>query len=190
MRYEPTHKEKTRKNIVETASREFRAHGFEGVGIAQIMQTLRLTHGGFYAHFKDKDQLVAESSVHALEESLTRMLEGLAEGGFPMLLEAYLSEDNRDHPEAGCPLPALSADVARAEPGPRAAFTAKLGDVFQQISGHMPGATAARREEKVLVLFATLCGAVSLARAVSNPAMSARLLAGTKQHLLSFVAGD
>ena len=44
-----------REKIVEVASILFRKHGFEGIGVADIMKAAGLTHGGFYGHFKSKD---------------------------------------------------------------------------------------------------------------------------------------
>lgn len=82
MRYKPEHKEKTHRRIVETAAKEFRTYGFEGIGIPALMGALDLTHGGFYAHFADKEALVAEASTLALQQSLDTMLAALEAGGF------------------------------------------------------------------------------------------------------------
>ncbi len=84
MRYQTQHKEEeTHSQIVETASQQFRAHGFEAVGIAKLMAILHLTHGGFYAHFADKEALISEAGIAALDQSLSTMLAGLEAGGFP-----------------------------------------------------------------------------------------------------------
>ncbi|MGL1465720.1 TetR/AcrR family transcriptional regulator, partial [Vibrio parahaemolyticus] len=74
-----------------TASARYREHGFEGVGIARLMNELGLTHGGFYAHFQDKEDLVAEASALALEQSRERMEFALREGGIRALIDLYLS---------------------------------------------------------------------------------------------------
>ena len=65
MRYEPEHKERTRQRIVENASRQFRSEGKNGPGVAKLMKATGLTHGGFYKHFKSKDELFAD----AIDES-------------------------------------------------------------------------------------------------------------------------
>ena len=187
MRYKPEHKEGTHRRIIETASKEFRTHGFEGVGIAKLMRALELTHGGFYAHFEDKEALVAEASVVALEQSLEAMLAGLKADGFPAVLDYYLSEEQRDAPASACMLPSLAAEVARRPAPTREAFTGKLSEVFSAIAEHMPGQTPAHRLEKVTVLFASMVGAMSLARAVSDPALSKTILHSTREHLLRFV---
>ena len=187
MRYKPQHKEETHQKIVEAASKQFRTHGYEGVGIPKLMGALNLTHGGFYAHFADKEELVAEASVDALDQSLDAMLAGLKSSGFPAVLDYYLSEEQRDHPEAACMLPSLSAEMARRPASSRAAFTKKLAEVFAAMAEYMPGPTPARKAENVNVLFAAMVGAVSLARAVSDPEMSRDILRSTREHLLHFI---
>lgn len=187
MRYKPQHKEQTHQSIVAAASQEFRAHGFDGIGIPKLMGVLNLTHGGFYAHFPDKETLVAEASVAALDQSLAAMLAGLAAGGFPALLDYYLSEEQRDDPASACMLPSLSAELARRPAAPREAFTQKLAEIYDAIAEYMPGPTHARKVEKVLVLFASMAGAVSLARAVSDAALSRSILHATRDHLRHFI---
>ena len=187
MRYKQEHKEETHRRIVESASREFRSHGFEGVGIANLMGGLNLTHGGFYAHFADKEDLVAESLALALNQSLEAMLAALEAGGLTAMLDFYLSEDHRDHPALGCPLPALVAEVARRPSSSREVFTEKLSEIYNAIAEHMPGLTHAHKFEKVSVMFASMVGAMSLARAVSDPVLSKTMLRSTRDHLLSFI---
>lgn len=189
MRYKPQHKEETRRRIVEAAAREFRTHGFEGAGIAKLMGALGLTHGGFYAHFADKEDLVAEAVISAFGQSLEAMLSALKAGGFAAMLDYYLSEGHRDNPALGCPLPTLAAEVARHSSPTRESFTARLSQVFDAVAEQMPGATPPRKREKTIFLFAAMAGAVSLARAVSDPAMSKAILADTRNNLLTFVGG-
>ena len=187
MRYKPQHKEETRRRIIEAASREFRTHGFEGVGIAKLMGALNLTHGGFYAHFADKEGLADEALALALGQSLAAMLTALDAGGFPAMLDYYLGAGHRDHPALGCPLPALAAEVARRSLPSREAFTGRLSEILDAVAEHMPGATRSQQRAKVSFLFAAMSGAVSLARAVSDPDMSKTILEATRENLLAFV---
>ncbi len=187
MRYKPEHKEETHRKIVASASREFRSHGFEGVGIPKLMGALNLTHGGFYAHFADKEALVAESTILALQQSLDTMLAALDAGGVSVMLDFYLSEAHRDSPAMGCPLPTLTAEIARRSPSSRGAFTEKLSEVFDAVAEYMPGQTAAQKHANTYVLFAAMAGAVSLARAVSDPPLSKAILDSTRENLLCFI---
>lgn len=187
MRYKPGHKQETHRRIVETAAKEFRAHGIDGIGIADLMSAANLTHGGFYSHFADKEDLVAQASVLAMSESLDRMLSALEQGGFPALLDLYLSEGHRDAPDMGCPLPLLSAEIARRTLVSRDAFTKKLAEIFGAIAERMPGTTDTEKAEKARFLLVALTGAVSLARAVSDPGLSNAILTSTRAHLSDLV---
>ncbi len=187
MRYKDEHKIETHQRIVESASKEFRTHGFEKVGIAKLMGALDLTHGGFYAHFADKEELIAESFALALDQSLDAMLVALEAGGFPALLDFYLSENHLDHPALGCPLPALSAEVARRSPSTRKAFTEKLSEVFDAIAEHLFETTYSQKRAKVSFMFAAMAGAVSLARASTDPSLSKTILESTREYLLNLV---
>src|SRR5258707_13421425 len=64
---------KNRQQIIEVASKLFRGKGFDGIGVADIMHSAGLTHGGFYGHFASKDDLAAQASAGAV----------LATGGAP-----------------------------------------------------------------------------------------------------------
>ncbi len=191
MRYKPEHKQETRQRIIKKASEEFRTRGFEGIGIAGLMAALNLTHGGFYAHFADKEDLVGEACALMLDERLTTMLSILETGdGFAAIIDYYLSEEHRDQPDTGCLLPALSAEVARHSSPSRQTFTRKLSQTFAALAEHMPGQTLVQKRAHIYVMFAALVGAVSLARAVSDPTLSKALLDSTREHLLGLIGSD
>src|SRR3954469_22029107 len=105
-----------RERIVETAARLFRERGFEGIGVADLMKSAGLTHGGFYGHFASKEDLIAQASAHALgraQEHWDKFAERVQDEPLAKLQTWYLSEAHRDHPGAGCLLAALGADAAR-----------------------------------------------------------------------------
>jgi AcrR family transcriptional regulator len=116
MRYPAEHKEETRERIVEAASRRFRRGG-SGVGIAELMKALKLTHGGFYRHFKSKDDLFGEALKKAFEESTSRMRRAI-ESASPgrelrAVIETYLSEEHCADAAHGCPMAALAPELGR-----------------------------------------------------------------------------
>src|ERR1700736_5911557 len=99
-----------RKRIVATAARMFRDKGFDGVGVDAIMRGAGLTHGGFYGHFRSKDDLAAQAVAHALAQSVEK------QGHFADLgdlVSAYLSERHCTDRANGCAMAALGADMAR-----------------------------------------------------------------------------
>ncbi len=109
----------TRELIVQTASREFRRNGIAETGLADIMHSAGLTHGGFYRHFDSKDELLHES----LQQALDQLSAGLdakskAKSGRSALesvVEGYLSQRRRDDYGASCPVAALASDLRRAD---------------------------------------------------------------------------
>src|SRR5262245_31906728 len=117
MRYDSEHKERTRQRVLTEAAAAIRAHGPDGIGVAGLMAKAGLTHGGFYAHFKSKDDLVAQAISHMFEESRQRFLTHTDHAdpavALSRYIDMYVSERHRDTPEHGCPLPALSGDLAR-----------------------------------------------------------------------------
>jgi len=115
MRYPAERKEETRKKILDTAARRFRASG-GSVGIADLMKELDLTHGGFYRHFDSKDQLFGESIGTALVEIRSIIHEALekAQPGNELraVIEAYLSMRHCADIAGGCPIAALAGEIS------------------------------------------------------------------------------
>ncbi|MEO1087794.1 MAG: TetR/AcrR family transcriptional regulator, partial [Acidobacteriota bacterium] len=114
MRYSPEHKAKTRKSILDAASRVFRRRGYQGGGVDAVMKEAGLTHGGFYAHFQNKEALLAETVLDAMLEARKRHRDWTAgTSGATWLgrfLDHYLSDRHRRHSEHGCPVPALVSE--------------------------------------------------------------------------------
>lgn len=183
MRYQPEHKEQVHSRIVATAAGEFRSHGIDSVGIAKLMALLDMTHGGFYAHFPDKESLVTAAVDLAFDQSLNAMRTALSEGGIEGMIAMYLSEGHRDSASIGCPIPSLSAELARRPQPSRAAFTAKLAAFMSEISHQVPGDSPEERMKNVQFLYSALAGAIALSRAVSDAQVSREILRSTKEKL-------
>jgi TetR/AcrR family transcriptional repressor of nem operon len=119
MRYRPEHKAETHKKIVEDASRRVRAGGLDGAGVAAVMRDTGLTHGGFYKHFSNKDDLLAESVTEAFRDMGARLIRVAGQSppstAWKAMVTEYLSQDHCDHPDRGCPLAALAPELARAD---------------------------------------------------------------------------
>jgi TetR/AcrR family transcriptional repressor of nem operon len=190
MPYSKEHKRRTREQILRAASHAFRAEGVGAVAIPKLMGQVGLTHGGFYAHFESKDALVAEACAAAFGEGgenlLTKVAEGAPGDELRAIIRAYLSRSHRDTPEVGCALPSLAAEIAR-EPAPvRHAFTQAVSGYLQQLGAYMPTSPAdadapddASHDaigDDALVLLSGMAGALLLARAVDDPALSDRIL--------------
>src|SRR6202789_3376625 len=132
----------TRDRIVEVASALFRAKGFGGVGVADIMKGADLTHGGFYGHFGSKDDLAVEASRRALAASAARWQRIVTETRdkpYPALIDHYLSVRHCGDAASGCALSALGTDAARGSAGLRGAFAEGLQRFVEILTDALPG---------------------------------------------------
>ena len=189
MRLTKQQAEQNRRLIVETASRMFRLQGLENVAVADIMRESGFTHGGFYNHFKSKDELAAEAIGSAFDVAASDLSEKLASEKHPQeslssFVARYLSPHHRDTKSGGCPAPALSADAARNGKAVQTAFVKGIETYLDVIAAHMDGDEQEARQQAV-ALFSGLVGAIMLSRAVkkSDPALSDELLSSTRKSL-------
>jgi TetR/AcrR family transcriptional repressor of nem operon len=168
-----------RERIVEAAAQLFRERGFDGIGVADLMNEAGLTHGGFYGHFSSKDDLIAEASARALTRSLA-LLSDLAERApddpLSAIAGAYLNNKHRDEPGTGCVLAALGSDLSRQGPGVRRAVTDHMRSAVELLTKLIPGRSRAVRRQKAISTYATLVGAMVIARAVDNRELSQEIL--------------
>lgn len=166
-----------RGRIVEAAARLFREGGFDGVGVDAIMREAGLTHGGFYGHFGSKEQLAAEAIAHALTRGSEKLSRHANLVGY---VNAYLSEQHCADRREGCALASLGGDVAREGKGVRRALTAHVAERLQWIARLFKGAEANRRRRAIATL-SGLVGALTLARAVDDPALAKEILAAARR---------
>lgn len=183
MRHPDTRKEETHARIVEGAAGQLRTAGVNGIGVADLMRSVGLTHGGFYAHFDSKEALVAEALAAACDQTIAS-LKAAAErvpknAARQAITEAYLSAPHRDHPEKGCAIAALGADVSRLGPATRAVFEQKLEELIGLLTEHSGGRAKARQQ--AIGTVATLVGALVMARAVRSKPLSEEILEAARE---------
>ena len=168
-----------RERILDAAAQLFRERGFEGIGVADLMKEAGLTHGGFYGHFSSKDDLIAQASARELTRSLahwSKVGDRAADDRLSAIAAAYLTSRHRDNPGAGCVLAALGPDVSRQGPAVRRAVTDYVRSVCDLLAKLVPGKSKAARRQKAISTYATLVGAMVLARAVDDRALSQEIL--------------
>jgi TetR/AcrR family transcriptional regulator, transcriptional repressor for nem operon len=184
MRYEPEHKTRTRDRIVRNAARKLRAQGLSGPGVASIMKASGLTVGGFYKHFRSKDELLADAIAQALSESSEKIYSSLQnvsrEDRWKEIIRQYLSIEHCDRPDTGCPLAALAPEIARAKISVRKRIAGQMKEWVE----FMPGVNATEQERNFFVIFSAIVGAVSIARILTEPADRQKVLASMRDHLL------
>jgi TetR/AcrR family transcriptional repressor of nem operon len=182
-------KEKAAENrarILAAAARLFRERGLSGVGVDALGEAAGMTHGSLYSQFGSKESLAAEALTEALARSAGKaVLEDAApgEGTLRGFVARYLSARHRDEPGQGCALAALGCEIPRQPPAVRRAFTEGLRATVGRIARLLPKGRRQAQEEEALAVMASLVGALVLARAVDDPALSERILAAARDRL-------
>jgi len=183
----PSRKEATHDRIVETAARAIRRSGFGGVGVADIMKEAGLTHGGFYAHFESREGMLAEAADRAGAHGMARLARVAAaappEKALEAMLRAYLSTEHVESAESGCAVAALGSEMPRQAPKLRQVVTRRIKEMIDLFARHSPDWGKPGAHERALVTFATVLGALVLARAVDDRKLSDALRVTTLDHL-------
>ncbi|MGY5811748.1 TetR/AcrR family transcriptional regulator [Rhizobium sp. LEGMi198b] len=178
MRVSRAQAEANREAVINAASRLFREHGFDGVGLKDLMKGAGLTQGGFYKQFESKDDLAALASRRAME-SATRRWSTVAAGS-PDPLEAvvglYLSTDHRGEVGDGCPLAALGSDAARQSEEVRAPFQDGIEAHLQILDELIPASDSSKPYDKAMAVLSLMVGAVTISRVMTDEDMSRRIL--------------
>lgn len=170
---------RNRERIIATAAKLFRERGFEGIGVAELMKSASLTHGGFYGHFSSKEELIAQASGLALMDSLakwSKRADRAPDDPLSGIADSYLARSHRDNPGTGCLLAALGPDISRQGPAVRHVVTDYLRSAFDFLEKLIPGRTKAAKRRKAINTYATLVGTMILARAVDDDALSREIL--------------
>ncbi|ETT32918.1 transcriptional regulator [Paenibacillus sp. FSL R7-269] len=188
MPYPKGHKLKVRNHIIASAAKAFRTHGVRNISLPHIMKGAGLTHGGFYSHFENKDQLVMETCHFAISDTI-EMLQRIAdhnknENQTPIeaVIDFYLSPLHRDQTEAGCILPALSGEISQLSADIRQAYTQELQRFIAFIIN-----MAEIDPSNGYALVSSMVGTVALARAVSDAKLSDALLQASRMQAKQMV---
>jgi TetR/AcrR family transcriptional repressor of nem operon len=178
--------QQNRERVVATAARLFRERGLDGVGIADVMKGAGLTHGGFYAQFPSKEQLMAEACSKSSDD-LYALWSELAKKdpkkGLSVLASAYLSKDHRDNPGSGCVVASLGVDGSRQGEGFRSTLTQSIKRSFDLLMQVVQQRSAKLRRREAIAGFATMVGAMVLARSVNDMALSDEILDAARAHV-------
>ena len=179
MGYSKAQKAKTHERIVKLASKRFREEGLAGIGIAELMKEARLTVGGFYKHFDSRDHLVAEA-VSSAFGCWKRRVDAAKSSGPPVsyekLIDDYLKETHRDNPGTGCAFSALAPEIARSDKRTRTLTSEQVRNDIHLIATLHPARDKRIARSRAILTFSALVGAMSLARAVSDEALSREIL--------------
>jgi TetR/AcrR family transcriptional repressor of nem operon len=178
---------RTRERILAAAAQELRRNGITTTSLSDLMAAAGLSHGGFYRHFASKEQLVAEACAAAMDSGAKTAAAMLSPHGKRNGLQAfaanYLSADHRDNRSGGCALAALGSELVRADEKTRAAATEGLLKLVELIARQFGGMSPDAARRRALVALATLVGALTLARMVTDPKLSTAILREAAKHV-------
>ncbi|HWA16838.1 MAG TPA: TetR/AcrR family transcriptional regulator [Gemmatimonadales bacterium] len=183
-------REQTHERIVGVAARALRRDGYAGTGVAAVMKEAGLTHGGFYAHFDSRDDLLIEAFQQAGKESRAIVAEAIEAGRargtspFRALVETYLDDRHLTHLEIGCPIAALGCDMPRQSSSVRKASARGVQQLIEAVRATLPS----RHKDAAGPVASALVGSLQLGRALGNSAEGRAHLAAARKALIDTYA--
>jgi TetR/AcrR family transcriptional repressor of nem operon len=192
MRYSPEHKAQSHENILSVAARAFREHGGDTSGIGTVMKKVGLTKGGFYRHFKSKDDLFVEAVARALDEtgrSMVEVAKSAPEGhALRAIIERYLSLGHANSPGTGCVRATLGPELARKPIVVRRRIEALLEAYRERFLPFMPGQTKEEKRAKIRLFFPSMAGVLMMSRVASTPEKREQILMEAREFFLKSFA--
>jgi TetR/AcrR family transcriptional repressor of nem operon len=188
MRVSRSQAEENRQNVLNVASRLFREHGFDGIGLKDLMEGAGLTQGAFYKQFTSKEDLAAQASRRAMERAFDRFSAAAAanpDDPLDAAIALYLSTEHRDERMDGCPVAALGSDAARQGAGVKASFEAGIREYLEMLGLWVDETDGKEPSVKAMAILSTIVGAMVLSRAVNDEQLSKQLLQAAAESVLT-----
>src|SRR5690348_11649580 len=179
MRVSRIQAEENRQTVINVASRLFREHGFDGIGLKDLMEGAGLTQGAFYKQFASKDDLAAQASRRALESAFSRWSAAAAanpKDPLGAVIAFYLSTEHREERMDGCPIVALGSDAARQGREVKASFEAGIKAHLEVLGRLIAGTDGEAPRGKAMAILSTMVGALTLSRVVNDPDLAQAFL--------------
>ncbi len=192
MRVSRAQAEENRETVINVASRLFREHGFDGIGLKDLMKGAGLTQGAFYKQFASKDDLAAQASRRAMESATHRWSTAAATSYDPLeaVMEFYLSPGHVGEKADGCPLVALGADAARQREEVRRPFEDGIRAHFEVLDELMDEAKSSNPSGKAMAILSLMVGAVTLSRLIKEEDLSRGVLDAAAGEVRRIASGE
>ena len=193
MRYSLEHKAKNHEKILSMAARSFREHGGDAIGIGTVLKKVGLKKGGFYRHFKSKDDLFVEAVAQALEET-GRGMEEVARSApdgkaLRAVIERYLSVGHANSPGVGCVRAALGPELARKPLAVRQRIETLLEAYRERFLPFVAGQTREEKLAKIRLLFPSMAGVLMMVRVIPDPQRREQRLMEARNFFIESFAG-
>ena len=185
MRYLPGHKPQKRKDLLQASGLLVKERGFAATGIDAMAQAAGVTSGAFYSHFASKSDLLESLLERELQHSAelwAGKLDQSLDQWMAYAADHYLSLDHVERPATGCVLPALGAEIARADPSVKEVFARELQKGLGGLSARLGSPQLA------MAVLCQLVGALVLARAMPTREGQQAVLDASKAALPRLVA--
>ncbi|QYE33924.1 TetR/AcrR family transcriptional regulator [Polymorphobacter sp. PAMC 29334] len=184
MRYDSEHKAQTRERVLKEAAAVIRSEGVDRLGVAQVMARAGLTHGGFYAHFASKDDLVTQAIEYMFEDRYAAFFANLADAdprvSLTRFVDRYLSMRHRNAPKGGCPLPVLAGQVPQLPEAARARFRLALSRLNGGVASLLERMGVSDVELIAAAVISEMVGAVAIARVEPDDVKAEQLLGAVR----------
>ena len=194
MRYSAEHKARNHEKILSAAARSFREHGGDSSGIGTVLKKVGLKKGGFYRHFKSKDDLFVEAVARALEEtgrSMEEVARSAPEGkALEAIIERYLSVGHANSPGSGCVRAALGPELARKPLAVRQRIESLLEAYRERFVPFVPGRTREEKMAKIRMLFPSMAGVLMMVRVIPDPQRRAQRLIEARSFFMKCFAEE
>lgn len=185
MRYAATHKQETREKLLKEAARAIRRDGPHNLSLSAVMAKTGLTNGGFYAHFKSRDDLLAAGVEQMFREGRARSIleheDRDAGANLAAFIDFYLSPAHRDTRAFGCPLAFLNTEAPRLPKAAARRFADGVNSLIDLLADKLHAIGRPDCQDEASSLLAELVGAVGLARAEPDAARSDLILARSRR---------
>jgi len=185
-----------RQALVGAASKLFRKHGIDGIGVAEIGREAGLTHGALYAQFPSKEALAAEAMTDALDRSYEQMIAFAGTRRWPIAayLDFFITKRHRDDLSKGkgCAMTASGSEIARQGKSLSRSFSAGFDRLARTVEGGLAeGPLSSTPRQRALTIAAGAIGAIVVARAVTkaDPALSDDILEAARR-VLGEIGGE
>ena len=195
-------KDASLQRILNAGAARLRREGLSGAAIAAVMREAGLTHGAFYCHFANKEDLAIAALRHALQDNRARWVGSPRRETWRHRLgrlgRRYLTSAHRDDVADSCALAALVSDAARGGPAFKAAYQQETLKSLRAICAATTtngddtpiddGTIEPARLDDAIAFLALCIGGLSLSRAVEDQAFSERILDACRRAVSGLVA--
>jgi TetR/AcrR family transcriptional regulator, transcriptional repressor for nem operon len=191
MRYSSDHKKESRGQLLAATGRGFRKRGYGGIGVDGLAKEGHVTSGAFYGHFGSKDEAFKETLTEGLDEfehGVEQLQVELGSAWLPAFIDFYMDFRRTCDLSESCALQSLTVDVIRGTNDIKERFEERVQKIAMAIAIGLTGGSQKDREDRAYALLSILSGGVTMARAVTDQELSAKMAAAVKSAAL-LVAG-